>query len=63
MSRKSQIRPTICISLALAVSEIPLIRHCLHSSGAAVRLYDGDFGHAAEATIPEQYYRLSCLGA
>jgi hypothetical protein len=52
MSRKSQFIPTICISLALPVSELPL--HCLHSSGAAVLLYDGDFGHAAEATIPEQ---------
>lgn len=30
---------------------MPLLRHRLHSSGAAVLLYDRDFGHAAEAAM------------
>jgi hypothetical protein len=37
--------------LSFASSGIPLLRQSLHSSGAAVLLYDRESGHATEALI------------
>jgi hypothetical protein len=37
--------------LSFASSEILLLRQSLHSSGAAVLLYDRDSGHATEALV------------